>query len=812
MSNNNFTPDNTQGDLNIKSFLLKSIKYWYVFVFAIVLSYFLAFYKVRYSVPAYSVNARVLIKDDFSTPGSSLFLPGMELLNTRNRLINEIGIIKSFPIMRKVIEALPDYKVDYNDIGNIKTTELYNDSPFKVTWDTLNNNLYNRTYYLKIISDEKFLLSDSKFENDQGLEYAFDEPFKMNGNILVIKATKHYDQPFNEKLYSFRINNLDDLAFSYLNKVNLYVEAKESSILGVSSWGINVQKTIDFVNALVNVYIQHGVEQVNLTVTNTLNFVDQQLKSISDSLGVSEDNMEAFSAELNNKRIQIYANEGSKGNIIDEILALERQKISTKFSLSYYKYTLGYLEENDDTKGLILPGIIDQSNSSSQSFDVAGSIKRYMELYLNRSKLLFSATDKSQGYAQLTKEIAMAKQVLLQNLKTAIEKIEFDIKQLDEQLAEGEAKLAKIPPANRQFTNIERKHTLSNELYTYLLQKRSEASIAKAANISKVQVLDWASKYRVSYVGTTPGSVYTTYTIVGFLIAAGVVFLMLFFNTRIIDKGDIEAITKIPIIGVIGHSTKGSNNVVVDNPKSIISEAFRSIRTNISYLTAGNEKVVVVITSSVSGEGKTFCAINLASIYALAGKKTLLIGADLRKPKIHMDFGLNNSIGMSTYLIKKASFDEVVQQTNLEKLDVIISGPIPPNPAELLGSPVAEELINTAKNRYDVVIIDTAPVGLVTDSLLLTSYADVNLYVVRQSYTKQKQLHAINQHFVENRTKNLGIIVNDLKQERMGYGRYGYGYGYGYGGTYGYGYGYYSDDESTAKKGFSLKSLFGIKS
>ncbi|MBI2268847.1 MAG: polysaccharide biosynthesis tyrosine autokinase [Bacteroidetes bacterium] len=797
----NTKPEN----ISVKSFLFKSIKYWYLFVIALVLSYSIAYYKVRYNIPTYNVNARILIKDEFSSWGQEYFLHGMELVSARNRLVNEIGIIRSFPIMRKVMDGLPDFRVTYNDIGNIKTTELYKEAPFVVEWDTIGKSVYNRTFYFKIISGDKFLISERRFEDEVGLEYSFNDPFKIDDNIIEIKLKQVYTPEFNKKLYSFRINNMDDLAVSYLGNIGLNVEVKESSILVLSSSGTNTQKTIDFINGLINVYIQHGVEQASMTVTNTLTFVDRQLRSISDSLGVSEDDMQSFSTDLNNKKLTIKEDDLLVGSIVE----LERQKINIQFNLNYYKYILDYITKNDDSKGLIIPSIVDGDGHYGI---MSTNINKLMNLYAQRSGYNFSMTDKSASYQQLLIEIALVKQILAENIRSVIEKLKFDMEQLDDQLLKAEGKLSIIPPAQRQYTTIQRKYTLSNSLYTYLLQKRSEASIAKAANISKVQVLDWASRYRVSYTGVPPGTIYTTYISSGIAIAAGVVLLILFFNTSIIDKNDIETVTKIPIIGIIGHSNKGSSNVVIDSPKSVISEAFRGVRTNLGYMTAGKDKIVVVITSSVSGEGKTFCAINLASIYALSGKKTLLLGADLRRPKIYMDFGLNNNIGMSNYLINKATFEEVIQLTNLENLDIILSGPVPPNPAELLGSSATEELINKAKEKYDVVIIDTAPFGLVTDSLLITSFADANLYVVRQFYTKRKQLHAINQHFVEGKTKNLGIVVNDLKQERWGYGSYGYGYGYGYGGTYGYGYGYYSDDMAKNKKGFSWKSIFGIKS
>jgi tyrosine-protein kinase Etk/Wzc len=283
MKRNDNDIDTTPDNISLKSFFYKSVKYWYLFVVALVISYAFAYYKVRYNVPAYNVNARILIKDEGSTWSSESFMPGMELIKGRSKMVNEIGIIRSFPIMRKVIDDLPDYKVTYNDIGNIRITELYKESPFIVEWDSLNNSVYNRTFYIKMTSPDKFLISEQKFENDKGVEHSFKVPFKVDDNTLLVKLAQPFASNYVQKLYSFRINDMDDLAFSYLGNVGLNVEMKESSILIVSSSGTNVQKTIDFVNSLIKVYIKYGVEQASLTVTNTLSFVDQQLRNISDS-------------------------------------------------------------------------------------------------------------------------------------------------------------------------------------------------------------------------------------------------------------------------------------------------------------------------------------------------------------------------------------------------------------------------------------------------------------------------------------------------------------------------------------------------
>jgi len=274
-------------------------------------------------------------------------------------------------------------------------------------------------------------------------------------------------------------------------------------------------------------------------------------------------------------------------------------------------------------------------------------------------------------------------------------------------------------------------------------------------------------------------------------------FLLEYLNETIAGKKDLEKCTKIPILAIVGHNKKGNDLVVANHPKSLISESFRSMRTNINYMVEGKEKFCVLITSSVSAEGKTFCSINLASAFAILGKKTIILGADLRKPKIFQKFDLENNKGISNYLIGKADLNEIIQPSQYENVDIISAGPVPPNPSELISNKNMENLIAELRRLYDVIIIDTPPLVLVTDALLLTQYSDANLYIVRHNFTKRKQLSLVNEYYENNKIKNIGIVVNDLQQNKINYwGGDGFDFGYGYD------YSYYGEDNQRKKSVF----------
>jgi tyrosine-protein kinase Etk/Wzc len=308
------------------------------------------------------------------------------------------------------------------------------------------------------------------------------------------------------------------------------------------------------------------------------------------------------------------------------------------------------------------------------------------------------------------------------------------------------------------------------------LQKRAEAGIAKASNLPDSRIIDEARVASLIY--PKPSRNYTMALVIGFLIPIGLLFAKEYLNDTITSREELERLTKIPILGVVMHNRKPTNLVISSNPKSAVSETFRSLRSNLQYIASDLDRKVILITSGISGEGKTFCAINLASVLALSGKKTLLVGVDLRKPRIFNDFGLSNEVGLSTYLIGQADKQQVIQPTHIHDLDIITAGPLAPNPTELLMTKRFGDFVKELKSEYENIVFDSPPLGLVADSFELLKYTDVTLYVVRQNYTSKGILSTINSLYSKGNISNVSIVLNDFSGQNT------------------YGYGYYDDDES----------------
>ena len=364
----------------------------------------------------------------------------------------------------------------------------------------------------------------------------------------------------------------------------------------------------------------------------------------------------------------------------------------------------------------------------------------------------------------------------------------------NQKIAKIESEISQLPENKQEWLNLSRKYNISDNIYNTFLQKRSEASIVKEANVSDIQFIDPAKDVGGGLLGPKTGVNYVIAFFMGILIPLLLVFFIFFISNSVQNIDDITSLTQLPIIGIVGHKEKASNLSVFERPKSPLSEAFRAIRTSLQFLYKKQNFVgskTLMLTSSISGEGKTFCSINIATVFALSDKKTIIVGLDLRKPKIFNDFNIKNDSGVVHYLIGQKTLDEVIQTTHIPNLHVLTSGPIPPNPSELILGESMKEMIDELKVKYDYVILDTPPVGLVSDALELSQFCDVTLYVIRQNYTKKDMLTLLNNRTKRGELSNVSILFNGYESKA----KYGVGYGNGYGYGYGYGAGYHEDEE-----------------
>ena len=511
---------------------------------------------------------------------------------------------------------------------------------------------------------------------------------------------------------------------------------------------------------------------------NTINFIDNQLSIIEDSLSFIENQLEKF--RLENPNLEIVDKEFGT--------YFQKQKLDNSLSeqsvnIKYYKSLLNYLKDESNINSIVSPTSMGISNPELNSL-----INQLLLLYSNKGELEITTTDKNPSYQAVLAQIEHTKQTIIENIKNLISSAAIYENDLKNRINQFNSKINKLPEAEKKYIILKRKYQYNEQTAIYLQQKRYEASLAKAGTESDHKVIDAARLDSQRPIKPKKTLTYFLMLIIAFFVPISIISIKRFFSDTINTKSDIKNNSSVPIIGLIGHSDKSTSLVVPNSTKSIITESFRSLRTNIQYIAADKTKKIISVTSSIGGEGKTFVTMNLASIFALSNHKTVLIGGDLRKPKLHNSFKVDKNQGLSNYLINKSNLEDITNKTNIKTLDVIASGPIPPNPAELLDSPKMNELLTILNKKYDYVIIDTPPIGLVTDGVILMQYADANLYIVRHNYSKIKSLSVVNNISKNKNISNLNIVINDYTQNEG----YGYGYGYGYGND---GYGYYETDE-----------------
>ena len=794
---------NQEETIDLREMVIKYLKVWYYFLFCIILSLCITTLYLKFTKPIFSVSTKLLIRDDDNSQfDPANLIEGLELFSVKRNLKNEIVILNSYSLTNKVIEDL-GLGISYYGHKFMQKDELYKTSPFNVIVNSIHPQIADVDFEIELLSSDSFRL---QVKNEH--RYAYDVKFdKYNRGVIaetdidkVYKFNELIDEEFfsfklvritdsliekrylmkrkNYDKYSFKLNYRSKLVRAYIKNINISPINKETSVLLLSIKSKTPDKNIDFLNKLTELYIESGLQEKNMIATNTIRFIGEQLSIITDSLSVTENRIEEFGLENPNIKIadKDYGTffQSQKNN---------NELYENSVHLKYYTSLLKNLNNPEKTGGIVSPTSIGINNLTMDKL-----ISQLIQLNSEKEKLKEMVTDKSSIYIAILEQIQFVKQTLVENVEGAIEVIKMKEKNLQERSNKFTMEIDQLPEAEKKFVILKRKYELLKDAQTYLKGKKSEAELAKAGTAADHMVIDEARKDSDLPVSPKKGFSYILALLLGILTPISIMAIRDFFNDTVKTKLDLQKHTSVPILGVLGHNDKANSLFVPKNPKSVIAESFRTIRTNLQYIASEKKQKVIAVTSTVGGEGKTFCSMNLASIFALSGNKTILIGGDLRKPKIKQDFEIKSDIGLSNYLIGKVEKKDVIFTTELQHLNVIPSGPTPPNPAELLESKKMIELITMLKKDYDCIVLDTPPIGLVTDGVVLMKNADISLFVVRHNYTKIKSLSIVNNLHHQKIIQNLNIIINDFSYEDNSYG---YGYGYGYGTD---GYGYYAED------------------
>lgn len=747
-----------------------------------------AFGYTKFAKPSYIVSSSILIPEKSNGLNmTDMFKGYIEM--PKNNIYNQIEIIKSYITISQAITNL-NWHTSWYKKELFIWKGIYKKEPFDVQEGPNFVNPRGIAIYITPTTGNFYSVSiKGKFtQNDQLVEIKLDglgeygRPFMKNQfNFTLLKKINSSESP--EGKYYFVFNDLNNLTLSYLQKLNVGLTDKKGDIIQCTIVGEEPHKESEFLNELMKVYTESKMDFQNESNRRSLEFINSQLAGITDSLNTAGTKFTQFRSK--NNIIDL----GTEGTLVmNNLKEIESERAKSQIQLDYFQNLLTYLNNNSNLKQLVSPSVVGIDDGTLNAL-----VLKLSELYNRRQVISFSVKDNNPTVIMIDKEMDQIRNQLTENLRNLIDNAKRNMESQKDRQNSISVQLNKLPQKEQQMVNIQRKFNLTNEIYTFLWQKSAEINISLASTIPDVQIIDIARPETASLIGLSRIKI----LIIGFIMGIGIPLIYIgfinYFDDRIYTELDLERNTKVPILGNIMHSIIDSDLAVFENPKSNIAESFRGLRTNLQFMLTGPLGKVISIHSTNPGEGKSFFSINLATILAMNSKKVLLIGADMRKPRLQKTFKLSNTIGLSTYLIGLNSIDQIIFPTIVDNLSLLPSGPIPPNPAEILSKSEMKTLLDAVRSQFDYIIIDNAPTALVTDGQIVSHLTDLNIFILRYGVSHKNQLEMINQYLNEKTIDNIAIVVNDIKINSFGRAYYKYYQYESYQNTY------YSNEENGVK-------------
>jgi capsular exopolysaccharide synthesis family protein len=771
--------------LDLKEVVSRYTRQWKWFVLSVIAFIALAFLYLRYTIPQYSAMAKIqVVEDKGAGTGIDLFQELELVTGGKSEVQDEIQIINSRSNFIEVVKEL-GLNTRIMVQGNILESELYSNPPIKLNLIAADSVIYNADYefYLTLSSTTTFGFSD---EAEQPVKvHAFGKNISTPvGDIVITPDLDHFDRYRNSRI-KVVIRPVSVVAIELQNKISVFSASDPSNIVNIFLVDPIREKAKDVINSLVRIYNENAIEDKRIIADRTSNFIDERITDIYSSLSTVDQSAQELKTERGLTDI------ASEANINLNIGAANRQELANyETQLNIAASMQDLVQEQDDYE--VLP-----SNIGLEDATIASTTERFNQLVLERKRLLKSSTERSPIIQNLDQEINGLKQSMMSSLNSTVNNLGMQVNTLSQQQSRINSRIYSSPRNERALRDITRQQQTTESLYLYLLQKREEAQIAVASSAPKSKVIDTAYSPSESPESPKPVLVLMVSMILGLLLPFSVIYGNDLLDNKVHNMHSLERITRdIPVLGEIPRSSLKENMLVVKDDRSVLAESLRILRTNLDFLIKTNKKGsknnVVYVTSSVPGEGKTFVSSNLAMILSSTGKKVLLVGADIRNPKLYSFFvgdsvdklrkpGRNKDAGLTEFLYDdQISLNDIINPmlVHSNTVDVIYSGRIPPNPAELLMSDRLKLLLREVSELYDYVIVDTAPLMVVSDTLLINDYADHIIYVTRAGVTEKKVIKYPLKLSAEGKIKGLAFVVNDVKETNLGYGgKYGYGYG-----------------------------------
>jgi capsular exopolysaccharide synthesis family protein len=789
--------DEDRDSINFKQTLLKYLKYWPFLAASLSVAILAAFVLNQYTPNHYKIQSKFLIQEEanpmnlfnFSTIGSSGVLPKGE------KFANETIMLKSRSVAEVVLDQL-NFDVEYYEEGLLTNKEIYSKTPVKAEVDWTHPQLVNGylriswsdslTYNLTLIDPEyvQFSPTEDQFPIIERPSLANDQfPFSEWVDMPFAKFRIYLTNSEKQGSVLLKFRDRESLILEYTGDlVQILPTDKNSTILAFSIETTQPVKGRDYLNTLMDVFLDNELEEKNRMARNTVDFINSQLSGIADSLNYTENKLEKFRSSHRTYNI---TTEGS--TIFEKLSELEKALSEENYKRDYYQNLQDYLVREEYTEIVVPSGLGIEDPVLNQL------IGELIRLQSDKSRFLATQTPSSPTVLEVNRKIKDLTTSIKEVLNNVNRNTSLLISDLEKRISKIENQFGRLPQTEQDLLNIKRRYSLNETLYTFLLQRRAEAAITLASNTPSNKIVEKAALNFIPMI-LKPLLNYFLAVLLGTLFPIAVIVLQEIFSTKIKDIKELEQQLAVPVLGTIPQNKKYSTLVVLHHPKAGITEAFRALRTNIHFLLPKEKSLVVMITSTIAGEGKTFCAINLASVYSIGGKKTLLIGCDLHKAFRFQDLQVSNAVGLSTYLSQEVDeLPSVIQSTIYPNLSVLSPGPVPPNPSELLISTRFENLMEELKRTYEIIVLDSSPMGLTNETVYLTGMADLTLLILRQNYSDKAFVDDINSLRDKKGLRNIFVAFNDVQEKDLHH--------------HGYGYGYYDEDSAPRVEGHSQSPM-----
>ncbi len=771
--NNSFNATSGFG-FNLRDQIIKYLKKWYWFALSATIFLALAYLKIRYTIPQYNVSSTIMISQDDNISESELaaFKDLGLVNNTQSTISNEVQIIKSRTLITNVVNKLK-LNVRYFSEGRILEIENYPKSLIEINFLSHDSIVHTKSkvFHVRINSNTSFSFLDEKGKLIS--DHSFGNTVNDNtvGDIVITPSIDDIKSSIG-KIIKIHITPVNLVTEAYRNKL-LILPLKNSSTVKLSLNDPVKEKARDVINYLVEEYNTSTIENKKQISARTAEFINERLNLISGDLSEVDDEAAGYLSKYG-----LTSDISAQTQRVADIDTRNVQKIAQlNTQLSLIESMRRFVLSQDGRYDLV------PANLGFDDATISTTVSRYNGLILQRKRLLKTSSAQNPVVVNIDQQIDGLRQVLIGSLNSLKSSINIQLNSLRTQDKYFSGQLYSAPIREKEVRVIEREQTIKEQLYLYLLQKREEAQITSHVTLSNARVIDRASTLSSYPVSPNRKVIYAGAIFVGLLLPFMVIYLSDLFNVKVSSREDLEKILSMPIVGSIPKIKSKSRVIISQNDRSAIAEAFRILRTNLGFLMAGTNKTVgkvVFVTSTISGEGKTLISSNLAKILAISGNRVAYLGTDLRDPKFHKFLDLprgKDTKGLTNYIMNEDILPEDVIYPGKDKnsFDVIPSGAIPPNPAELLMQPRVEKMFQYLESNYDYIVVDTAPISLVTDTLLISHFADLSIYIVRENYTDKRVLQIPENFYREKRLPNLAVLLNAAGN------RAGYNYGYGYG-------------------------------